>query len=445
MAPIVTRVNDYLIRKLWHVDLKSVGKINAFAIKFLRLIYLFVAEFLEEQLALRAMSLVYTTLLSIVPLLAVSFSLLKAFGVHTKLLILLYYFLEPLGEKGTDIAMTVIGFVENVKVSVIGSIGLVTLLYTVMSMIQKIEGALNYIWNVQNTRGFTQKFVNYMSMLLVAPVLIFSITGAVISVTNLAFMKSLAKTEAFGTVIYLAGKFLPYVIVSAAFTFIYIALPNTRVRFKPALTGGFFAGLLWVALGQTFTVLVASPAKYSAIYAGFAALLLCLIWLYWNFFILLVGAKVAYFSQYPQLMTVGREPLRLNNRLTERLAMIIMFLIGYNFHNNLHPWKLESLSERLALPEETIRTVIEAFEKRGIVVASGDEPPAFFPARDIGGITAGEIVEAMRGSWQDIRFSFDKSLPIAKVDDVINKMEAAAAGSVDQLSIETLVLSHKGD
>ena len=143
MAGIGEKIDSFFIRKLWNKDAALAGKAMSFEIKALRLIYVIIKGFSEEQLILRAMSLVYTTLLSFVPLLAVSFSVLKAFGVHTRFLIFLYYFLEPLGDSGVDLSMKIIGFVENVKISVLGSIGLSALIYTVISTVQKIEGALN--------------------------------------------------------------------------------------------------------------------------------------------------------------------------------------------------------------------------------------------------------------------------------------------------------------
>ncbi|RPI38085.1 MAG: hypothetical protein EHM54_01385 [Nitrospiraceae bacterium] len=177
MSKTKTKIDDYLTKKLWQIDLDSVSAVRAWWLKFLRFLYVLLLELSEEQLALRAMSLVYTTLLSIVPLLAVSFSVLKAFGVQTKFEILLYYFLEPLGEKGVDLSLKIIGFVENINVSVLGSIGLTMLVYTVLSQLRKVESSLNYIWNVKGTRSFEKRFSNYLSVLLVGPILIFSAVG----------------------------------------------------------------------------------------------------------------------------------------------------------------------------------------------------------------------------------------------------------------------------
>jgi len=440
MASNMGKMHKTVVGKLWRADLESAGRLKAAGIKLLRLAYLFAMEISEEQLAMRAMSLVYTTLLAIVPLLAVSFSVLKAFGVHTRLLILLYYFLEPLGPQGTDIALKVIEFVENVKVSVIGSIGLAGLIYTVMSAIQKLESALNYIWGVKGTRGFAGRFNNYMSMLLAGPVLIFSAAGAVTTAANLGFVRQLAEFEPFGTIIYTAGRLMPYFFVGAAFTFIYYALPNTKVGFRPALTGGFFAGVLWVAVGQTFTFLIASPAKYSAIYSGFATMILFLIWLYWNFFILLIGARIAFYTQHPDYIELKQKKVRLNIRSQERLALGIMLLIGRNFYYNRPPWRLDSISSHLGLLPDTAKELLELLEDKGLIVSSGDDPPAFFPARDLETISVKEIAAIARSYGED-RPDRKKAPAVFAAEAAVGKMENAASDAVDGISLKSLVLS----
>lgn len=438
-----TKIHKAIVSRLWQVDFTSIGWVRALGVRLARILYLFVAEVSEEQLAIRAMSLVYTTLLTIVPLLAVSFSVLKAFGVHTQLLIMLYYFLEPLGPQGVDLSMKIIEFVENVKVGVLGSIGLATLIYTVMSQIQKFESALNYIWNVKTTRGFTKRFNNYLSMLLVAPVLVFSAAGAVTTAANLGFVKKLARIEPFGTAIYFAGRVMPYLLVCAAFTFIYYVLPNTKVRSRAALTGGLFAGVLWVLLGQSFTWLIASPAKYSLIYSGFAVVLVSLIWLYWNFFILLIGARISFYTQNPYSIAIeDREP-HLSGRSREKLALLIMFMIAHNFTHNKPPRKLDSFSASLNMPADIVQDMLVVLENAALLISSHDDPPAYFPARDIESITLKEILDAARLHGSD-PFSFlRKAVPSSEIETIMSKVDGACADALKEQTLKGLVLSEE--
>src|ERR1700758_1901314 len=169
MKDFVRRSNDFFVRDLWDIDVSSLDRFRAFLVKSLRLLYMAVQAFFEGELTLRAMSLVYTTLLSIVPLLAFSFSVLKAFGVHNQAEPFLYNFLAPLGPKREEITRKIIEFIDNTNVSVLGSLGLATLIYTVISLVQKIEDALNYIWKIEKSRSFARRFSDYISMILIGP------------------------------------------------------------------------------------------------------------------------------------------------------------------------------------------------------------------------------------------------------------------------------------
>lgn len=439
MATIGEKIDSFIIQRLWKTEAASTGNIRSFQIKALRLIYVIVKCFSEEQLILRAMSLVYTTLLSFVPLLAVSFSVLKAFGVHTRFLIFLYYFLEPLGDSGVDLSMKIIGFVENVKISVLGSIGLSALIYTVLSTIQKIESALNYIWSIKGTRGFSQRFSNYMSVLLVGPVLIFSAIGVTTTLMSSTVMKNLIAIQMLGPVVYIISRLAPYLLITTAFTMIYIFLPNTRVRFRSALAGGIVAAILWQTIGWIFASFVASSARYSAIYSGFATLILFLIWLYWNYLTLLIGARVSFYAQHPQLLDAGSSVMTLSDRLKERLALAIMFLVGSSFQSNTQHWHYTSLSQKLGMPSEFIAELLAILEGKGLLVQTQSEPAAYLPAKDLEMITLNEIINAVRIAGEDTHASSRSLASIPEINRIMTHIEQAIAISLDKQTLKDLV------
>ncbi len=280
-------------------------------------------ELADGQLSLHAMSLVYTTLLSLVPLLAVSFSVLKAFGVHNQIKPLLLTILAPLGAQGVEITDNVIGFVENMEVGVLGAVGLSLLFYTVVSLIQKIESAFNFAWRVAQSRPLAQRFSQYLGVLMVGPILVFSamaLTGTLLS-SELA--GSLLSVQPFGMLFGLLGKLLPYVLVIAAFTFIYVYIPNTKVRFGSALLGATVAGLIWQTGGWAFGSFIASSTHYTAIYASFAIVILFMIWLYLSWLILLLGASIAFYFQHPEYQSGSRAPRRLNACAEERAGLVV--------------------------------------------------------------------------------------------------------------------------
>ncbi|MFA9614334.1 MAG: YihY/virulence factor BrkB family protein, partial [Deltaproteobacteria bacterium] len=287
------RVETVLRKNVWEVELSSLPWWKARLTRVLRVFYVVIRDLLEGQLTLRAMSLVYTTLLAMVPLLAVSFSVLKGFGVHNQIEPLLLNFLRPMGERGVEMSSRIIGFVDSVRAGVLGSVGFALLIYTVISLIQKIERACNDTWHVSRSRPLSQKFSDYLSVILIGPVLVFTALGITASVMSTAVVQKMVAIKVFGSLMELATTLVPYLLVIAAFTFVYIFIPNTRVRFRSALTGGLVAGVLWETSGWAFASFVVKSSNYTAIYSGFAILIMFMIWLYLSWLIVLVGASVA--------------------------------------------------------------------------------------------------------------------------------------------------------
>jgi len=392
-------------------------------------------QLVKGQLNLRAMSLVYTTLLSIVPLLAVSFSVLKGFGVHNQIEPLLMNFLQPLGPKGEELSDNIIGFVENVRVGVLGSLGLLFLFYTVVSLIQKVESSFNYVWQVERLRGFAQRFSSYMSVVLIGPVLLFAALGVTATAMNNTLVQQLMNVEPFGDLIVSFSRLVPYLLVIAAFIFIYMFIPNTRVKFLPAFVGGVFAGVLWQSSGWAFAAFIATSSNYAAIYSSFAILVLLLIWLYLNWLILLLGAQVAFYIQYPQYMSRRPVQLRLSNRLRERLALQIMFMVADHHLNRRDPWTLDDLVHDLVLPIQPIHHVLQLMVGAGFLSETGDSPPAYLPRRDIETITLVELYEVVRSAGENRLLSL-KTLP--HQFEVEQAMEAVQRAVEVQLGSRTL-------
>ena len=318
-----------LTQLIWDDELSALPWWKALALRWARTLWLLGRELIEGQLSMRAMSLVYTTLLSLIPLLAVSFSVLKAFGVHNQIEPTLQNFLTPLGPRGVEISATIIGFVDNVQVGVLGSVGLGLLFYTVVSLLQKVERAFNYAWQVSQHRPFVERFSGYLSVLLVGPVLVFSALGATASFMSSGLVQELTTVPGLGWMIETAGRLIPYVFIIAAFTFVYVFVPNTRVRVGSALVGALLAGVLWQTIGWGFASFVVNSTKYAAIYSGFAILILFMIWLYLAWLILLVGASIAFYQQHPEyLLLPTRRTSHIGNRQRERLGLLAMCLIA---------------------------------------------------------------------------------------------------------------------
>ena len=435
---LLGRLNAYV----WDDDLRDLAGLRKLLVFVLRVLHMLLRELMGGQLNLRAMSLVYTTLLSIVPLLAVSFSVLKGFGVHNKIEVLLYNVLTPLGPSGVEITDKIVSFVENVRVGVLGSIGFALLIYTVIALLQKIEAAFNFVWQIDSLRALSQRFSNYLSVILIGPVLIFSAVGFTATVLNMDVAQRLAAIEPFGTLMLFGSKLVPYVLVCLAFTLIYIFIPNTRVQFKAALIGGVIAGVIWKITGWGFAAFIASSSKYAAIYSSFAIMILLLIWMYLSWLILLVGSQIAYFVQHPRYMTLHRDPVILSNRIREQLALQLMYLVGYNHFHDKPAWSLDQLIEYLDLPGEPLHRVMRVLVDDGYLIeVVRDDALVYLPLHDIETIRLVDVITNVRTAQENQVVSLQHLTPLKAVDTVMAGMDSSRIAALGEQTLRSLVES----
>jgi len=365
-----------------------------------------VRDFMEGQLSMRAMSLVYTTLLSLVPLLALSFSMLKAFGVHNALEPMLLEFLRPLGPQAQDVTQNIIGFVENIKVSVLGSVGVSLLLYSAIALLQKVEGAFNFLWRLKRPRSFGQRFGEYLSVLIVGPVLVFSAIGITTALKNSAIAQWVLNLGVLGPFVFLITQFIPYLLVVAAFTFLYAFIPNIRVRFTAALAGALLAGILWQSASLAFASFVSGATNYNAIYSGFAIVVFLLIWLYVGWLILLIGCQLSFYVQCREYLMPSAHTPFLSAFSSEYLALSIVGIVGQRFMNGQPGPQRDELAKLLGSSPEHVDVCVQILLHHKILLEAEQELPTLMPARDFGGLTLGEL-------WLLVRSGFDSDgLPI---------------------------------
>jgi membrane protein len=438
-------VKSLLAQAIWDVDVASLSPWRARMTRVARLVYAVIRDMVEGQLSLRAMSLVYTTLLSLVPLLAISFSILKAFGVHNQVEPLLLNFLAPMGEQGVEITERIIGFVDNIKGGVLGFVGLALLFYTVVALLQKIERAFNAIWHVGHERRFAQRFSEYLSVIIVGPVLVFSALGITASVTSTAVVQEIAAIEPLGTLLEIVARVLPYVLVIAAFTFIYVFMPNTKVQLRAALVGALVAGILWETTGWVFASFIVTSTKYTAIYAAFATLIMFMIWLYLTWLILLVGASIAFYYQHPEYLSAHRTTLLLSNRMKEKISLLTMFLVGESYYHGRAGWTVDGLAQRLRVPMEAAQAVLRALVEKGLLKATSDDPPAYLPARPLDATSVKDALDAVREAGEEAHLTLERLPPEAAVDRMVVRLDQALSEALQGQTLKDLALSGESD
>jgi membrane protein len=415
----------------------------ALGVSVLRYPYALARDLIVGDLNLRAMSLVYTTLLSIVPLIAFSFSILKGLGIHEQLEPLIYEFFEPLGPRAGELTKRVTDFVNNVQGTVLGSLGLAFLVWTVISVIQKVEEALNFIWHVERVRSFARRFSEYVSVMVVGPILMVSALTLIASLSANSAVQWLQSHEPFGTILVMLGQLGPLFIVSAWLAFMYSFIPNTRVTARAALIAGVVAGAAWVAAGFAFAQLVAYSTQMIAIYASFSIVLLALIWVWLNWLILLLGAQLAFYLQNPHYLRTGQRDVQPTARLRERLALSVMFLVARAFETGDRRWSLRDLASELDIPSGALGPVVDALESDGLLESTESE--TYLLGRDPAVVTLDSILCAVRegraGRAAMLRRA--RTLPVA--DDAADAVEAAIRERLGRLTLKDFVARQSPD
>jgi membrane protein len=411
IAPLLARLEQWLFEPPESLMGRPLWKVT----RILRYPYALIRDITRGDLTLRAMSLVYTTLLSVVPIIALSFSVLKGLGYHRELEPILYSFLEPLGDRGYELTAQIMSFVDNVRGGVLGSLGLMFLLYTLISTVEKVEESFNFVWRVEKPRSFGRRFSEYVSVMVVGPAVIVAALGLIAAVESTSFMQALSHYRPFDSILLVLSALTPYLLVSGVFTFMYGFVPNTKVRLRAALIGGISAGAAWAFSGMVFARFVAGSTNTMVIYAGFAIVIVALIWLYVSWLILLLGAQLAFYVQNPQYLRPGRGLIALNSSLRERVALSIMYLIVCDYRTAQHRWTTNRIAEHLELPGAALTPIVDALERRKLLLAAEDD--TWVPARDPHSIALADILDAVRHDTTGPRLS--------RIRDIAPAVEAA--------------------
>jgi membrane protein len=435
IGPLLTRLEHRLYEPSEAIVSKPLGKL----VRILRYPYALSRDLMRDDLTLRAMSLVYTSLLSIVPLIALSFSVFKGLGFHTELEPVIFSFLEPIGERAYELTKQIMEFVDNVSSGVLGSLGLIFLLYTVISMVQKVEESFNFVWRVEQPRSFGRRFSEYVSVMVVGPALIVAALGLIATLGNTTVMKAVARHEPFGSILVVLGHLTPYILVTGVFTFMYAFVPNTRVRLRAALIGGVFAGVAWAASGMVFASFVAGSSRTMVIYAGFAIVILALIWLYISWLVLLMGAQLSFYVQNPQYLRPGRAEIHVNSSLRERVALSIMYLVVNDYRDAQHRWTTNSLADHLELPGAALSPIVTALERKKLLVLAEDD--TWLPGRDPDSIELADVLEAVRHDTAGPRLG--RIRDIAPAVEAARNAEHALKESLKRRTVKDLVQGDK--
>jgi len=397
----------------------------AACVRVLRYPYAVIRDLLGGEINLRAMGLVYTTLLSLIPLLAISFAILAAFGVSRDLQPIVFEFFRPMGNPGAaEITSRVMHFVGRVSNRIVGTVGLAVLLWTLIGTIKKVEDSFNFVWRVE-----------YVSLLIIGPILMvgfLALSHAALGSIPMHDVVSLAPLQRLRGV---AINVAPYVMVTAFFIVLYMFIPNTRVQLRPALIGALTAGVFWAAVGKVFTNLVVLSTRLTIVYAGFAFIVAALLWTYFGWLILLAGAQLSFYIQNPSYLRLGLRELRLSNVEIEHLALKVMYCIGRARLLAEANWNVPRLAAEFGLPGIAVTRIACALEAAGLIRLSPDDECSL--AREPDAIGVHEILMVARNQKSGDFIARDTR--VAAVDALSARLDEAWRAACADETLENLV------
>lgn len=415
---------NFLKGDIWRLRLKDQPRKKSFLIKQLRIFLLSIRGFDEDQCQLRASALTFYSLISIVPVAAMAFGIAKGFGFEQRLERQLLEQFQGQEEIVTQVIAFANSLLGNTKGGLIAGVGIVVLFWAVIKVLGNIEASFNDIWGIQESRSIGRKFSDYLSVMLLCPILLILSSSVTVFITTQVklIVTKIALLGMFSPVIFSVLKLLPYCLVWVLFSFLYIFMPNTKVSFKSGILAGIISGTIYQLVQFVYINFQIGAAKYNAIYGSFAALPLFLIWLQLSWFIVLFGAEFSFAHQNVDTYEFEPDSLKISDSFKRLLSLLISHLLVSNFAKGEKPLTAVQISHRLEIPIRLVHRIIHELAASGIVSdiqTEEDKEVAYQPARDINSLTIKFVLESLEDKGVD-------TIPVAQTAEIKSLSEILA-------------------
>lgn len=372
------RTVDFFGRQIWDQRLEELSTRRVWAYQTARIAYCTVkGAVLGDSIQVRAAALTYFTVLSLVPLLAFAFALLKGFGAYDLLIeeTIRPYVLRFLsGNEALSTAFEqILGFVEGTGVTSLGFIGLLTLLYAATRLLRNIEGALNELWSVSTGREALQQLRDYVAIIVVTPLCLMAAVGLTATTQALELFRAAGETLGISNLLeQVMGFFGPLVVIFLGLLFLYKVMPYTNVRFVSAVAGAAIGALLWYAVLLVHVRFQVGVARYNALYSSFGAIPIFLAWLQVSWLVVLIGAQIASTHQNSRSIAQRRRIANFDGAEREVLGLSAVLQIAHAFQACQGAKSQRELSDAIGLPEPLVGELMERLVKADILTRSGE-------------------------------------------------------------------------
>lgn len=412
---MVKKILDFLKKDIWRITFKNIPRYQVFFIKTLRILLLAFRGYDEDKVSLRSSALTFYSMLSVVPVAAMAFGISKMVGIDKQLTRYLNEQFAGQQEVLDYIIQFAKSFLDNTKGGLIAGVGAIILIWSVMKVFGNIESSFNAIWQIRQGRNWFRKFSDYISMLIIAPILLVSSSSATVFISTM--LKELAAENAIvgvlSPLLFMLIKLVPYVLIWLLLTMVYMVMPNTKVNFKSAFVAGIISGTVFVFVQWAYIHFQVGVSNYNAIYGSFAALPLFLIWLQMSWLIVLFGAEISFAVQNVEKYEFEPDTQNLSPFSWRVLTLTVAHLLIKNFAHGQKALTAEEISKRLEIPIRAVRDIIYMLVDSEIlseVNTKNEKEKAYQPAVDTNILTVSYVLNALdhRGA--------DKILAIASTE-----------------------------
>ncbi|MHC4394898.1 MAG: YihY/virulence factor BrkB family protein [Planctomycetota bacterium] len=413
---MLSKIIDFLKTDIWRIRLKNYSRAKSFFIKQLRVIVLAVRGYGEDKCKFRASALTFFSLLSFVPVIAMMFGIAKGFGIQERVKAQILEKMEGQKEVAEKIIEFATSLLEKAQGGVIAGIGIIFLLWAVIKVLSNIENAFNDIWGIKKPRSMGRKFSDYLSLMLVCPILLVLAGSAtvIISTKLEALITQLGLADAISSLILWTLELLPYCTLWLIFTFVFIFMPNTKVKFRSGLLAGIVTGTIFQIVQFIYIKFQVGVAKHGAIYGSFAALPLFLIWLQTSWLIVLFGAEISFAHQNVETYEFEPDCLAVSRSFKRLLSLLISNMLIKNFCKGQKALYAAQISQKLEIPIRLVRQILYELTESGVVSEvknEDDKMVAYQPACGVETLTVKYVMDAL-----DKRGNTD--IPVVQSDEL---------------------------
>jgi len=422
------KVREFIAEDLWRIDASSLPRMSAFGLHCLRVTVQVIEGIRRDKLRVHASALTFSTLMSLVPFLALSFAVLKGLGYGGDLTTQLTELLAGFPEQFQGLSQQVIDAVNKTDFTKLGGVGGLILLLMSIEVLSRIESSFNSIWGISSNRRFLRKMSQYVSVTVVVPILLMS------AITLTATYKlNQGIFERLGLL-----KLTPFMTVWVAFWFLNGFMPNTRVKMLPSLVSGLFAAILWQGWFQLYITLQPGVTKYNVIYGTIASIPIFLAWLYVSWVIVLVGAEIAFSMQNITTIQMEHQSLNASFRSKVMLVMAVLLRAAYSLHGRRERFSLPDYAVEKKIPIRLLHDVADLLAEKGYLAQAGEDSDNFVLTMAPERVNLGEVVDLVLQRGED-----PTALGIDHVDLEVNEMvghlQSAMTGSLTGRTLKDLM------